>query len=180
MALGQAILAFLANQPCSGYDLGKQFDGSVGYFWSASYQQIYRELAKLEAQEWVSAELVSQEGRPDKKLYSVTELGQQHLAAWISEPAEPSPIKEALLVKLFAGHLVERPVIMAELAHHRKLHQDKLTAYRDLEQKYFQDPSQLPLSAKYRYLTLLNGIHYETSWLDWCEQAMQMLTASEV
>jgi hypothetical protein len=33
MALSHAILAVLANWACSGYDLAKQFDGSVGFFW---------------------------------------------------------------------------------------------------------------------------------------------------
>jgi len=32
MALAHAILAALINAPCSGYDLAKRFDGSVGFF----------------------------------------------------------------------------------------------------------------------------------------------------
>jgi len=177
MALAHAILAFLIDHSCSGYDLSKQFGGSVGYFWSASYQQIYRELNKLEAQGWVEAEEVPQEGRPDKKLYSITSLGQQQLAAWIAEPIEPAPTKDELLVKLFAGYVVKPQTILAELAHHRQLHEEKLAAYRDLEQRYFQHPPDLPLPARYRYLTLLNGIYYETGWLSWCDQAIGLLRA---
>lgn len=48
MALSYAILAALFNQPCSGYDLVKRFNKSVECFWSASHQQIYKALAKLE------------------------------------------------------------------------------------------------------------------------------------
>jgi len=39
MALAHAILSALTECPCSGYDLTKQFDGSLGFFWKASYQQ---------------------------------------------------------------------------------------------------------------------------------------------
>jgi DNA-binding PadR family transcriptional regulator len=175
MALAHAILAFLVEHPCSGYDLSKQFGGSVGYFWNASYQQIYRELTKLEAQGWVEAEEIPQEGRPDKKLYSVTRQGQEQLAVWIAKPGEPTPTKDDLLVKLFAGYVVQPQTILAELDHHRHLHEEKLAAYRDLEQCYFQNPQALPLPAQYRYLTLLNGIHYETGWLRWCDQAIHLL-----
>ncbi|HEY9751061.1 MAG TPA: PadR family transcriptional regulator, partial [Allocoleopsis sp.] len=87
MSLAHAILVLLTDSPQSGYDLAKRFDGSVGFFWQASHQQIYRELAKLEAQQWVEAEAIAQTGRPDKKLYHVTEIGQQQLILWMQQPS---------------------------------------------------------------------------------------------
>ncbi|MEH2304448.1 PadR family transcriptional regulator [Nostoc sp.] len=175
MALAHAILAALVEASCSGYDLAKRFDGSVGFFWSASHQQIYRELSKLEDQEWISSETILQAGRPDKRLYSVTDLGQQHLKEWITQPCEPTPIKDDLLVKIFAGHIVPNEIILAELEHHQKAHLEKLSTYRDLEQRYFKDLQKLPEAAKFQYLTLLNGITYETNWLAWCNQVMELL-----
>ncbi len=176
MSLAHALLASIIEQPCSGYDLAKQFDGTVGFFWKASHQQIYRELSKLEAEGWITAETIRQAGRPDKKLFSPTELGQQHLLEWIAQPSEPTPLKEELLVKIFAGYLVPRQLIVEELEHHRQAHQEKLSVFQALEQRYFQNPQELPLEAKFRYLTLCRGIGYETSWLTWCEQALQMLS----
>ena len=61
MVLSYAILAALTNQPCSGYDLVKRFNKSVECFWSASHQQIYKALAKLEEEAQVSAEKIEQE-----------------------------------------------------------------------------------------------------------------------
>jgi DNA-binding PadR family transcriptional regulator len=175
MALAHAILAALVDASCSGYDLAKRFDGSVGFFWSASHQQIYRELSKLEDRAWISSESILQAGRPDKRLYSVTDLGEQHLKEWIAQPCEPTPIKDDLLVKIFAGHIVLNQTILAELEHHQKAHQKKLSTYHNLEQRYFQNPQELPESGKFQYLTLLNGITYETNWLAWCNQAMELL-----
>ena len=85
MALSHAILAALLSQSCSGYDLVKRFNKSVQCFWSASHQQIYKALAKLEADALVSFEKIEQENRPNKKLYSVTDKGRQHLQAWIAQ-----------------------------------------------------------------------------------------------
>ncbi|WP_193195941.1 PadR family transcriptional regulator [Nostoc sp. MG11] len=176
MALAHAILAALVEAPCSGYDLAKRFDGSVGFFWSASHQQIYRELSKLEDQGWISCETILQVARPDKKLYRVTDLGAQQLKEWIAQPCEPTPIKDDLLVKIFAGYIAPSQIILAELEHHQKAHQEKLSTYKNLEQRYFQNPQELPEPARFQYLTLLNGIAYETYWLTWCDQAIRLLS----
>ncbi|MEH1837755.1 MAG: PadR family transcriptional regulator [Nostoc sp.] len=98
----------------------------VGFFWSASHQQIYRELAKLEDQGLIGSESILQARRPDKRLYSVTDLGEQHLKEWIAQSCEPTPIKDDLLVKIFAGRIVSNQTILAELAHHQKAHQKKI------------------------------------------------------
>lgn len=45
MALAHTTLAMLLDCLQS---IRKRFEGSVGFFWQASFQQIYRELGKLE------------------------------------------------------------------------------------------------------------------------------------
>ncbi|MFN6537825.1 MAG: PadR family transcriptional regulator [Nostoc sp. EkiNYC01] len=175
MALAHAILAALVEAPCSGYDLAKRFDGSVGFFWSASHQQIYRELSKLEDQKWISCETIPQAGRPDKKLYSVTDLGEQQLKEWIAQPCEPTPVKDDLLVKIFAGHVAPNQTILAELERHQKAHLERLSTYENLEQRYFQNPQELSESAQFQYLTLLNGITYERHWVTWCDRVIESL-----
>lgn len=174
MALAHAILACLLDRSLSGYDLAQQFDSSVGYFWAASHQQIYRELSKLEQQGWIAAETILQTGKPDKKLYRITELGKQHLKAWMTEASDPSPIKDDLLVKIFAGYLAPQAIAI-ELKRHQKAHQEKLAVYKAIEQKYFSNPQILSETEKFQYLTLLNGISYETHWLSWIDRAIQLL-----
>ncbi len=176
MALAQAILAALIDFPCSGYDLAKRFDGSVGFFWKASHQQIYRELAKLDTQGWVNSETIHQSSRPDKKLYSVTEFGQKQLVEWIAQPSEPTPEKEEILVKIFAGAHAPRTVILAELQRHRHAHQLRLATYQDIEQQYFQQPQSLSVQEKFQYLTLRRGLGFELGWLTWCDEAIQLLS----
>lgn len=48
MSLPHAILTALLEKPSSGLELTRRFDRSIGYFWSSTHQQIYRELGKLE------------------------------------------------------------------------------------------------------------------------------------
>lgn len=179
MALSHAILAALLEEACSGYDLAKRFDGSVGFFWTASHQQIYRELTRQEAQGLIVAEQVTQEGRPNKKLYQVTPAGKLNLSQWIKESGSPSSLKDDLLVKIFAGYLVSTTVMLQELRHHQAHHQERLEEYRAIAAHFFSDPALLSLQHRYQYLTLRNGIHYETAWLAWCDEAIAFFQKEE-
>ena len=67
MALEHAILVSLLEQPGSGYELAHRFDRSIGRFWTATHQQIYRVLKRMGADGWITAEQVAQRGRPDKR-----------------------------------------------------------------------------------------------------------------
>ncbi|EMY32485.1 putative PadR family transcriptional regulator, partial [Arthrobacter crystallopoietes BAB-32] len=55
MSLPHAILTALLEKPGSGAELTRRFDRSFGFFWPATHQQIYRELAKLERDGLVSS-----------------------------------------------------------------------------------------------------------------------------
>ena len=175
MALAHAILSALMDRPRSGYDLAKYFDSSVGFFWDASHQQIYRELSKLETEGYLTSEKIDQEGRPNKKLFHVTATGKAFLQNWIAKPSELSPIKDDLLVKLFAGNSVPKEIILKELAHHRQQHCKRLEEYRAIAQELFHSPGSLPVENQYQYLTLHHGIRAETGWLAWCDEAILFL-----
>jgi DNA-binding PadR family transcriptional regulator len=175
MALSHAILAVLANRPCSGYDLAKQFDGSVGFFWHATHQQIYRELTKLEESGWVDLEVMRQDGKPDRKCYSINAAGMVHLREWIAQPAALPPIKDELLIKLFVGHLVPSETLIQLLQQQRSHHAENLATYHTIEREGFADPANLSMELRCQYLTLRAGIHYETGWLAWFDEAIGQL-----
>jgi DNA-binding PadR family transcriptional regulator len=179
MSLTYAILSVLVSAPSSGYDLAKRFnpsiEGSVGFFWNASFQQIYRELNRLEEKEWLQAESVQQENRPDKRVYSVTAGGKRQLCQWIAESEEMAPVKDDLLVKLYVGHLVPNQTLVAKLEAHRRQHQQRLAIYYEIKHQYFKNPQALSKALKCQYMTLLCGIHHETGWLAWCDEVMPLL-----
>ncbi|MBU1802778.1 MAG: PadR family transcriptional regulator, partial [Actinobacteria bacterium] len=49
MALEHALLIALREQPASGLELARRFERSIGFFWSATHQQIYKVLGRMEA-----------------------------------------------------------------------------------------------------------------------------------
>ena len=172
MALAHTILNTLADKPHTGYDLWKEFDESVSCFWKTTQQQIYRELTKMESQGLVSCKIIPQEGRPAKKVYSLTAEGMKELMTWMKKPSTPTVIREDLLVKVRGGYLVKPEIIIKELEHRRQIHAQQLAGYREKEQKFLADAENLSLADKCLYLTLRRGIRYEQEWLEWCEEAL--------
>ena len=47
MSLRYALLGLLADRPYNGWQLLKNFEGSLAYAWPALHSQIYPELARL-------------------------------------------------------------------------------------------------------------------------------------
>lgn len=177
MSLPHALLAALSHQSATGYELAQHFDGSLGHFWKASHQQIYRDLAKLEAQAYVQHEVLPQVGKPERKLYQITPLGDAELRRWIASPSDPAPIRDALLIKLYAGAEVERSVLVAEVAQHRSQHATRLNLYRQIESQYFAEPAALTYAQRLVWLTLQAGLMYEQQRLNWCDLVLTELGA---
>ncbi|TAF09383.1 MAG: PadR family transcriptional regulator [Nostocales cyanobacterium] len=178
MSLSHAILTCLIEAPHSGYDLSKVFSESVSYFWHCSQQQIYRELGKLESQGLIVSEIIPREGRLDKKIYSITELGKEYLVEWMKKPSEPDVIREDILVKIFSGSLVSVNVLIEDIERRHRIHLDKLSKYRKIEQEHFAQTAILTQPEKLKYLVLRAGIRCELEWIDWCNEALEMLTDS--
>lgn len=99
MSLRHALLAILAVEPMTGYDLTKYFERSAAYVWHAPHSQIYPELRKLEEAGLITAESVTRGDRGIKRTYSITEAGLGLLVEWVEEPTPPVPERDAFLLK---------------------------------------------------------------------------------
>lgn len=100
MSLPHIILGMLRKSPKSGYDLKKELDNVIHYFWEADISRIYRNLNRMEAKGWVRFETVIQEDNPNKKVYSLTEAGMKELQAWLAEPGKGSGPHNPFLAQL--------------------------------------------------------------------------------
>ncbi|MBD2038570.1 PadR family transcriptional regulator [Leptolyngbya sp. FACHB-321] len=173
MALKHTILAFLSRHPLSGYDVAKEFaEGFGSCFWKASQQQVYAELTKLEQQGSVSYEAIPQAGRLDKKIYSITEQGQQELLNWLTQPCEPSAIREDLGVMGLAGHLVSPQVVIREIERRRQLHLKMVEHVKKLDEHFAKHLDSLELKDIYMHLIIRRGIRYQEEWVAWCDESL--------
>lgn len=175
MALEHALLVSLSERAGSGYELARRFDKSIGYFWSATHQQIYRVLKRMEDSGWVTVESVSQQGKPDKKVYSVAPAGRAELARWIAEPTVSIPARDELGVKIRGAAYGDLAAIRAEVTRHRAQHAQRLAEFELSEKKFFPVPEQLSGAALHQYLVLRGGIRTEAGYVEWCDEVLQAL-----
>ncbi|MCG9889568.1 MAG: PadR family transcriptional regulator [Thermosynechococcaceae cyanobacterium MS004] len=176
MALKHTILAFLSRQPLSGYEVAKEFaEGFGGCFWKASQQQVYAELAKLEQQGRVTYEVIPQPGRLDKKIYSITSEGQEDLISWLTQPTEPTAIREDLGVIGLAGHLVPSQVVVLEIERRQKLHRSMAQHLQKMDEHFAKNLDSLELKDLYMHLVIRRAIRYQEDWVAWCNESLEAI-----
>lgn len=180
MSLKHAVLALLEAEEGSGYDLLKRFQARLGYFWNASHQQIYQQLKTMHSEGLIDCELEQQNDRPDRKVYSVTDTGQQALLKWLSSTVKPAKINDALLVKLYAGKLVDPKTLLQEIREHRQIHQSMLDTFVGIEAQYHASPKREQKALQLPFLTLRRGILGEQSWLTWAAEVEAALTSVSI
>ncbi len=167
MALEHALLIALREQPASGLELTRRFERSIGYFWSATHQQIYRVLARMSSDGWVEAAEVAQPDRPTSKVYAVTALGEKTLATWLAEPTETHRLRDELALKMRGASFGDRSavldVVRATLADHHL----RLDVFEQFRRRDYPDPQALTGLDLDHYLVLRGGILMEQTWITW-------------
>jgi DNA-binding PadR family transcriptional regulator len=172
MSLPHAILTALLEKPSSGLELTRRFDRSIGYFWSATHQQIYRELGKLEAEGYIRALPSEQPARGQKKAYEVLPAGRAELARWTAAAQEPKVQRDPLLLRLRAAAVVGTEGIEDDLRRHLDLHRRQLAEYEDIEKRDFP-PGKDSAQDRLQHLVLRAGIELETFWTQWLSHALE-------
>ena len=96
-----AVLALLADRPAHGYEIKRGLDerfGSVVAPLNAG--QVYTTLQRLQRDELVADDPVAQRGRPDKRVYRLTEAGDRALREWLGAPSAPTRLRDDFFMKL--------------------------------------------------------------------------------
>ncbi|MFF0189126.1 PadR family transcriptional regulator [Streptomyces sp. NPDC005244] len=178
MALEHAILVSLLEKPGSGYELARRFERSIGYFWTATHQQIYRVLKRMEHEDLLAVREVPQQGRPDKNEYSVTDSGRTALSGWLHEPIEPESLRHDLAVKIRGAAFDEPSALIDEVERHHQVHNDRLARYLAGESRDFTGPeAPAPLDAgqELQHVVLRGGIAYERMTIAWLDDVLATL-----
>ena len=174
MSLPHALLTALSEKPGSGLDLARRFDKSIGYFWSATHQQIYRELARLEEAGLIASE-AQPETRGQKKIYRPLPAGLDELRRWIALPEDAAPLRDGLMVRLRAEAAIGPSGLQAAIAHRLAGHRAALARYREIEARDFPGAPQARDKALQK-LILTAGIRQEVGWIEMLEQALAILS----
>jgi PadR family transcriptional regulator, regulatory protein AphA len=171
----QAILGLLSIVPMSGYDLAQAAERSIGRFWPVSKSQVYAELARLEPLGLVRGTEIAQERRPDKRVFRLTERGEEALDSWLESDDLAAPrFRLPFLLKIFLGHR-RAPERSAELL--QEVRAGALAQVQELEAllAVMDHPG-----AAYARLTVLLLLRMAEATAAWAQDAQASLPPSRI
>lgn len=169
MSLDHAILGLLNIYPMTGYDLKTQaFDATVQHFWPAAQSQIYRTLDRMAEKEWVTPEIEHQEGKPDRKVYSITAAGRAELERWLAGPNPIATYRDPLLIQLFFGALLENEDLLTLVEARTELHQQRRAGFEAIPTPPLDETQDDRMRTLIR-LTVELGLMLDEAYLNWLD-----------
>ena len=109
-------LSILHGGDATGYEIRRLcVEGECAYFVEASFGSIYPALAKLEDDGLVGSRVEQQDGKPSKKVYSITEAGRAAFTQALHEPLGDEVFRSPFLLFARFAHLLPAELVEARL-----------------------------------------------------------------
>jgi len=180
--LKHAILGFLNYAPKTGYELKTIFDTSVQHFWPADQSQIYRTLTQLEKDGWVEKEIVVQEDRPNRKVFSITGAGRDELHHWLVNPITQQDHRNAELIQVFFAGQLQDDEILKIFESAREKFEGILDAYEQIPAQIvpYEEEVDNPREKFFWHLTLELGFMSMHTQLKWINGVIDRLRTQQV
>jgi PadR family transcriptional regulator AphA len=176
MSLQHALLGLINYRPATGYQLKKAFKESIYFFWNATLPQIYRTLNQMEKRGWLTAVIEPQEGKPNRKVYKLTEKGLKEFRRWLEEPPEVPQPRNPLMLKLFFGNQMDKEHLTNHLQKMREYHTNLLKKYEKEAKPIIQHYASITGAsddARYWALTLEFGRMHARMIIDQCDKLLK-------
>lgn len=105
-------LSILYEGEATGYEIRRLcVEGECSYFIEASFGSIYPALAKLEDEALVTSRVEQQDGKPAKKIYSITDAGRAAFASQLAEPLGEDMLRSPFLLLARYAHILPQDLV---------------------------------------------------------------------
>ena len=167
------ILGLLAHDDLSGYDIKKQIDGAINFFWKGSFGSIYPALYGMEKQGLVKRKQSNNSGGRERIVYQITPQGKDTLKIWLNDEKATNDLKYETLLKMYFGGIEDRSVTIRNIEIFEKQikgNLEVLSLYKDNLEKVLDQEDHINY-----YLTVTFGIETYEAYLRWCNKAKKIL-----
>ncbi|MBD1372757.1 PadR family transcriptional regulator [Hazenella sp. IB182357] len=169
------LLGLLMYAPLTGYQIKRTIESSIKHFWQESYGQIYPTLKKLVELEFAVFHIEKVEGKPDRKVYAITEQGKAEFINWLERPIEKIPIhKNELLLKIFYGQHLDVKHNITQIVQYQQKMKDILDSLNVTEHFLMTKRKDDP-HFDYWMMTLSHGQYIVEATIQWCEESIEKL-----
>jgi DNA-binding PadR family transcriptional regulator len=169
-----AILGLLTLRSWSTYELAKQVQRSLGWFWPRAERKLYDEPKRLTASGYARS-VRSMTGSRPRTDYSVNARGRKALARWLDEPPAPPSLEFEGMVKVFfadAGTLEQLRSTLDSIAATSEARLGELEAkVAEHESGQAPFPERLPLNS----IALRFQLDHERVFASWAHWALDQV-----
>lgn len=159
------------NGKMTGSEIDAEFQNEIGEFWQTTHSQIYPELKRMVAEDWLKLETSEQDKK--KKWYQLRSKGELQLEQWLATPLDNNSDEEFPL-KLFFLQQQTNPQIKSLLREELIIHQVKVDHLQERLQTVFPDEKTIQNNFGH-HLILQRAIERETNNLHWLSQTLEKL-----
>ena len=177
-SLHYVLMAGIDATPSSGYDLTQWLANLGKHFWAAEHSSVYPALRQLEAAGLLThREKRGQKGQT-RKIYRLSPKGRKELKRWVDEPSLDAHVRDEQMVKVLSFDLLPTSRMIEHLQRIKQHHAAKLLYYEGVlllhhEGRVGRSPRLGP------YLTLRRGIHAARAYVQWCDEAISIVTGTK-
>jgi len=179
MSLKHGILGLLTYGSMTGYELMKVFNESLNFFWNAQTSQIYRELDKIEKNQWVSSEYVIQKDKPNKKIFTISDSGKEELQQWLDNhsPEKLFKCRDEMTMRVFFGSEGNIDRLKQELQEYIRLNELFLSRLKPMENELNnrEKLTNKPGEKLYWIMGMKRGYLNAESNIKWAVECLEML-----
>jgi len=168
-----AILGLLTLRAWTPYELAKQMERSLHFYWPRAESKLYEEPKKLVALGLASVERQTV-GRRPRSVYTITAAGRQALAEWVRQTGnlEPAFEFEPMVRVNFSEH--GTPADLLDLLRAIRAHLDAWEAYGDARAREYLATGG-PFPHRLAVVALVSQFVYDSrrmvrEWAAWAER----------
>jgi DNA-binding PadR family transcriptional regulator len=180
MSIKYAILGMLSWKPSTGYELKKIFEDSSFMYWSGNNNQIYKALINMQDDEFVTSEVIHQDGSPSKKIYTITEEGLKALKGWVVSSPEAPEIKKAFLVQLAWSDMLSNQELGEMFSNYENEIKLQLIMEKEKYKRALHTPNRSTRESFLWEMISENIISTYNNELSWIRETRQKLFENEI
>lgn len=166
------LLALLARGPAHGYELKQDLEQLLGAAYpQPNIGQIYVTLGRLEKSGLIDGEEVEQAGRPNKKIYHLTDAGREALRGWYEETADEPRVRDEFFMKLA---LAPQSGLADQIALINRQRRQYLNTMRSLSKLAASESRENRISQLLIEGAMLH-LQADLDWLERCQEELEEL-----
>ena len=170
-----ALLGLLALRSWTTYELAKQVQRSIGWFWPRAERKLYDEPKRLVAAGLAKSAAEMTGARP-RTVYTITARGRKALQRWLDEPPAPPSLEFEGLVKVFfadSGNLDQLRTTLERIAETSDV---RLAELEDKVEQNFADSVPFPDRRAINQVALRFQVDHERSIGTWARWALDQVS----